>query len=134
MTALVVALVVGGLILLMLAFTLPSKEKLSLERNSPMPIEERPNLPVPVEWDETALTHRIESYSDNPDLLTRFIDGVRDRLITGQNIKTIQKRTEFLRVHLEHRRVQLEHLKTEKDVKSQMYDLRFLETEQQIRR
>lgn len=109
MTSVAIALLLCGLLLLVLAFTLPSKEKLMLERTPPMPIEGDPNLPVPMDWDETALTYRIASYSDKPDLLTRFIDGVRDRLITGQNIKTVQKRTQFLRI-------QLEHLKTAKEL------------------
>lgn len=89
---------------------------------------------VPQTWDEPAIVRQINKLSAHPTILSHFIASMKERFITAQDAKTTQKRTEFLRIQLEHRRMGLDDIRVSKDVATEMYDIQLLEAEQELRK
>ncbi len=52
--------------------------------------------PLPAHWDERTITHALERYRHQPTVLSHYVEGLRGRFLDGQEIKTLQRRTEFL--------------------------------------
>lgn len=58
------------------------------------------NAMLSEDWNERAIAQVLQDYRNQPDALTHYVYGVRQRFIDGQSIKTINRRTDFLKAHL----------------------------------
>ena len=54
-------------------------------------------ITVPSSWDERAITNQVHLYSKEPAILSHYVLAIKERFIIGQNDRTIQKRTMFLK-------------------------------------
>jgi hypothetical protein len=52
------------------------------------------------EWDQQAIAQVLQDNQDQPDALTHYVRGIRQRFIDGQNIKTVNRRTDFLKAQI----------------------------------
>ena len=65
---------------------------------------------VPNEWNEREITQGLKLKRGNTDALTHYVEGLQQRFITGQDTKTMQRRTDFLRAEVERMQVGREYL------------------------
>ena len=53
-------------------------------------------LKIPDRWDELGIPEAIQLYKDRPPVLEHLVQSLMARFITGQDIKTVQRRTALL--------------------------------------
>lgn len=85
-------LIILGLILLALSLPAGKKPGRFMHDQDNIKME----LIIPDRWDERQIERVLETNRDQPNILTYYIDSIKERFITGQDIKTIQRRTAFL--------------------------------------
>ena len=83
---------------------------------------------IPDHWDERTVGHDLDRYRNQPDVLAHYVDNIKKRFITGQDTKTIKKRTDFIRAQIERLQVgkeymtlirELQRLQDEEDAKDE---------------
>lgn len=85
------------------------------------------DLPLPNEWNERSITQQFTQLrAQHPGSVPYFLNAVLTRFITGQDEKTVQKRTQFFRALCEE-------LKVGKELASAMSDLKLHGKEQEKR-
>lgn len=63
--------------------------------------EEGGKIMIPYKWDEVLISQTLQLYRDKPAVLAHFIDSIKDRFITGQDIQTTRRRKVFLDAQIE---------------------------------
>jgi hypothetical protein len=86
----------------------------------------RMELMIPDRWDERQIERMIQSNQDQPNILTYYIHSIKERFLTGQDIKTIQRRTAFLEASIKA-------LTAQKEGQRLLRELHRLQTEEDIR-
>lgn len=81
------------------------------------------NDPLPAVWDEQAITRQLAHAKRQPQLLTYYVDVLKQRFILNVEDRTAQVRTQFLRRHVEE-------LQVGKEYKVLIHDLQAMEVEQ----
>jgi hypothetical protein len=85
------------------------------------------------EWNESQIRSLAQRSAGRPNLLTYYVHSVTDRFITGQDLKTVKKRTAFLQALVEELKVkgegytlarQLERLRVEEEIKDMELQMR----------
>lgn len=97
------ALIVIGLILLILSLPAGKHQERLMSYD-----ETRMELIIPDQWDERQIQTTLQRNQDQPNILTYYVRSIKQRFITGQDIKTIQRRTAFLEASINALRVQKE--------------------------
>jgi len=80
-------------------------------------------LTIPDQWDERQIQRVLESNKDQPNILTYYVRSIKERFITGQDVRTIQKRTVFLEAAIKN-------LQAQKEGQRLLRELRRLDTEE----
>jgi hypothetical protein len=99
-----IGLIVLGLILLALSLPVDRRPERVMQDFDRTGME----LIIPDQWDERQIERVLESNKDRPNILTYYVQSITERLITGQDVKTIQKRTVFLKAAVENLHAQIE--------------------------
>src|ERR1017187_5572043 len=86
----------GGALLLVLALATLVRQRRTVEI-----VPNKGEVVIPSSWDERAITNQVHLYSKEPALLSHYVFAVKERLILGQNDRTIRKRTEVFKAILE---------------------------------
>lgn len=76
-----------------------SRERLKevvIQQEALMPYQGRDDLSVPDHWDEFRIQTAIQLNQNRPPALAHYIESVMTRFITGQDAKTVQRRTALL--------------------------------------
>ena len=85
----------------------------------------RMELMIPDRWDERQIQRVLESNQDQPNVLTYYVHSIRERFLTGQDIRTIERRTAFLEASIKA-------LKAQKEGQRLLRELHRVETEEDI--
>ena len=117
-----IGLIVVGLILLILSLPAGKKPERLMQSYDNASIE----LIIPEKWDERQIQQTLDSNQDQPNILTYYVHSIKERFITGQDIKTVQRRTAFLEAAIKRMQVQ-------KEGQRLLRELRRLETEEDIK-
>jgi hypothetical protein len=83
--------IASGVLLLLLAAATLVRQRRTVE------IVSDHQITVPSFWDERAITNQVHLYSKEPAILSHYVLAIKERFIIGQNDRTIQKRTLFLK-------------------------------------
>lgn len=70
-------------------------------------------------WNEHEIARALQLKRGNVDALTHYVQSLQQRFITGQDIKTIQRRTDFLRAQVERMQVGSEYVQLLRSLRRQ---------------
>jgi hypothetical protein len=85
------------------------------------------NLPkAPSSWNEAFIGESLERLKQHPNALEYYVQSIISRFITGQDAKTVGRRTHFLRSRVEM-------VRTAHEFGTEISNLKFLEVEQELR-
>lgn len=82
----------GGVLCLLLAVATLVRQRRIVEI-----VPNKGEIVLPSSWDERTITDRLHLYSKEPAILTHYIFAIKERFIVGQNQRTVERRTEFLK-------------------------------------
>src|SRR6185503_2500231 len=99
-----IGLIVLGLILLALSLPVGRRPERVMQDYDRSGME----LTIPDQWDERQIQRVLESNKDQPNILTYYVRSIKERFITGQDVRTIQKRTVFLEAAIKNLQAQKE--------------------------
>jgi hypothetical protein len=104
--------IVAGVLFLLGAIWVLLRQRRTFETVS----EKGEMVATPSCWDEQAITKQMHLYRKEPALLSHFVFAIKERFILGQNDRTTQVRTRWLKSALEQ-------LTIEKDIQGVTYEL-----------